>query len=96
MDLRFQHAFTAIISGSTGSGKSLWVDSLIISKELLIRNAPKQIIFYYMSWQKQFDRMPESTIFIKGQPRLDKFLTLTSKFKDKGGSLVILMMLLIK
>ena len=50
---RFQmvHPFACMVAGMTGSGKTVWVQSLLQQVQTVIDQAPDRIIWCYSQWQ---------------------------------------------
>ena len=70
---RFQlvHPFTCMVAGMTGSGKTVWVQSLLQQAQAVIDQAPERIIWCYSQWQNAYTQllMTIPTIeFVKGIP----------------------------
>ena len=49
MDLRFKHPFTCIISGPTGSGKSVFVFKMLDNLPDMITPIPQRVIYFTAS-----------------------------------------------
>ena len=58
MDSRPAHPFTCIVSGPTGSGKSVFTLKLIEHARKIISPSPDRILFCYREYQKMFDNYP--------------------------------------
>ncbi len=67
MDARLQHPFTCVISGPTGSGKSVWVKQLITHLGEKVTPVPKHVMWCYGEWQTLYETMPEVN-FVEGMP----------------------------
>ena len=70
---RFQlvHPFTCMVAGMTGSGKTVWVQSLLQQAQTVIDQQPERIIWCYSQWQPAYTQllMIIPTIeFVKGIP----------------------------
>ena len=50
---RFQlvHPFTCMVAGMTGSGKTVWVQSLLQQAQTVIDQPKERIIWCYSQWQ---------------------------------------------
>ena len=57
--LPFKHPFTAICCGSTQTGKTLFVLSLIDNIEAMVEPLPKSVVYYFMEYQPVFDEYPQ-------------------------------------
>lgn len=65
----FIHPFTCIISGPTQSGKSTFVEKVLINKSILINPEPEKIYFCYSLWQPIYDKLKSfvsNIVFFKG------------------------------
>lgn len=80
-DVRLRHPFSCVISGSSGSGKTFWVKSLLINRLELIHPKISSVYFYYTEYQKElFDMLVRDrhvTKFIEGAPSMDEIKLLT-------------------
>ena len=70
---RFQlvHPFTCMVAGMTGSGKTVWVQSLLQQSQTVIDQPPERIIWCYLQWQNAYTQllmMIPTTEFVKGIP----------------------------
>ena len=70
---RFQlvHPFTCMVAGMTGSGKTVWVQSLLQQAQTVIDQPPERIIWCYSQWQNactQLLIMIPTIEFVKGIP----------------------------
>ena len=56
--LMMSHPFTAIVSGPTSSGKTVWVQRLLSDYKNQIKNIPKNIkcVWCYGQWQKTYSK----------------------------------------
>ena len=50
MDMRWKHPFTCLVSGPTGSGKTMWVREFLKYKAVMMDIVPEEVIWYYGSW----------------------------------------------
>ena len=68
-NMTFKHPFSMVVSGPSGSGKSVWTKKLLLSS--LIQPSPERIIWCYRQWQPHYDnirkRIPR-TEFVNGIP----------------------------
>lgn len=65
---QLRHPFTAVVSGSTGSGKTSFVFRLIDHSKRLMSVAPVKIVYFYGAWQPTFDRYRDTVEFRRGLP----------------------------
>ena len=52
-----QHPFTCMVTGSTGSGKTKWIEQLLMDAQQMIAPPPDRIIWCYGQWQPIYDRL---------------------------------------
>ena len=68
-NMTFKHPFSMVVSGPSGSGKSVWTKKLLLSS--LIQPSPERIIWCYGQWQPLYDnirkRIPRIE-FVNGIP----------------------------
>src|SRR5206468_7022187 len=64
--------FTCVISGPTGSGKSVFTQRLLKQAKTIISPSPERIFYCYGVYQKIFSKM-EGIEFIEGLPSLNEF-----------------------
>ena len=70
---RFQlvHPFTCMVAGMTGSGKTVWVQSLLQKTETVIDQPLERLILCYSQWQPAYTQllmMKPTMEFVKGIP----------------------------
>ena len=68
---RFEHPFTSMIAGMTGSGKTAWVRSLLQHASDTIYPPPERIVWCYSQWQPAYTQMlvaMPNIEFVKGIP----------------------------
>ena len=53
--MTFKHPFSMVVSGPSGSGKSVWTKILLLSS--LIQPSPERIIWCYGQWQPLYDNI---------------------------------------
>lgn len=68
MDVTWQHPFTCIVAGPTGSGKSTFVDKLILNASEMIFPLFSKIYWCYGAWQDGYDKWRGKVHFIEGLP----------------------------
>ena len=62
-----KHPFTMVISGPTGSGKTMWVRQLINASKTASYPPPKKIYYFYGEYQAIFSQL-NGVNFIQGLP----------------------------
>ena len=64
-DTKFQHPFTMLISGTSGSGKSVFTKKLVAE-----RVSPKleKVFWFYGEWQPTYADAPANVTFVPGMP----------------------------
>ena len=68
---RFEHPFTCMIAGMTGSGKTAWARSLLQKASEAICLPPERIIWCYSQWQSAYTEILVAMLhieFVKGIP----------------------------
>ena len=66
-----QHPFTLMTIGPTFSGKSCWMNRLLIHAKTMINPPSERIIWCYKRWQPLFSEMQitiENILFLQGLP----------------------------
>ena len=66
VDARLRSPFTMLVSGPTGSGKTVKVMELIDNADTISNPPPSQIIYCYDNWQPIFDNFARFVTFHKG------------------------------
>ena len=71
-NLILQHPFTMLVAGPTGSGKTMWVKTLLENVQTMISPTPQRIIWCYGQWQPMYDAMLQTVHpqieFVEGLP----------------------------
>src|SRR6267154_943105 len=68
----WQPPFTSVISGPTGSSKSVFVKRLLSHAMTVIEPTPERILYCYGAYQQMFAEM-QGVEFNEGLPSLDEF-----------------------
>ena len=66
-----KHPFTCMVAGMTGSGKSVWVKSLLQQAQKAMRFPPERIVWCYSQWKLAYSELLMTLPgieFIKGIP----------------------------
>lgn len=58
MDTRWGHPFTCLVSGPTGSGKSVFVKRVVEHAQTLIHPPPDRVVWCYGEWQPLYTTLP--------------------------------------
>ena len=82
MDSSLAHPFTCIVSGPTGSGKSLFTLRLIENAREVISPPPERILYCYGEYQQIFDNYPG----VEFHDRLPE----VSSFDGRKGTLLVM------
>lgn len=74
----FKTPFTGLISGMTQSGKSTWIAKFLRNANTLMSEAPEEIYYFYVHWQREFDDLAQNhgVKFVRGSP---DFTTLSAE-----------------
>lgn len=62
-NIKFLHPFTSILSGPTGSGKTLFVRNLLFNIDI-IHPKPERVFYCYSEWQPLYDGKKLSLRFL--------------------------------
>ena len=94
-NLRFVSGSTHLIVGPSGSGKTYRTCDILRTKNQLLERGDriKNVVFCYAAWQSIYDRLLKDgvvTKFVKKNPTSDEFVKLVEKYRDKGGSIVVI------
>ena len=74
MDPRWKHPFTAVISGPTSCGKSVFVKRFIQHLSEMVVPMPDEVIYCYSEYQPSFDSLKDQGVkFIEGLPDVDEW-----------------------
>jgi hypothetical protein len=91
-DMRFVHGSTHLLSGPSGSGKSVRLCKILANKNTMIVGGEriKNVVLAYVVWQPIYTMMKEQGIvthFVQKKPSCEDFIALVEKYKDDGGSI---------
>lgn len=74
VSLQFQHPFTAVCAGPTGSGKTELIKSIVLHSSYLINPPPEEIHWYYSESQPALFRVLSHLVkFKEGKPDLTEY-----------------------
>ena len=76
MNFKFEHPFTCLVSGPTGSGKTWLISKILQNSLFMINPIPKRIVYCYTRFQPKFDELKAkipSIEFNEGLPDIDNF-----------------------
>ncbi len=69
---KFQHPFTMLVAGNSGSGKTFFTKELLHDR---VEPEIKTVCWFYSEWQSAYSTMPSNVRLIPGMPEsLDKYL----------------------
>lgn len=71
--MKWQHPFSAIIAGPSGSGKSFFVKRFLKHRGKMVDTNFNRIIFYYSEWQNTYLEMGDNVDFYEGVPQVSDF-----------------------
>ena len=74
MDTRFQHPYTAVLAGPTGSVKTEFIKDFLKNINHLVTPIPTMVLFCYAEWQPAYDEMKTYGLnlkFVEGISDLD-------------------------
>lgn len=92
-DVRFKHPFTALLCGTSKSGKTTWIRQCLRNAQDMFVSPPAYTLFYYAAWQEVYDHMTNENLVQEWKnecPNTEYIEELGGKYKDKGGLLVII------
>lgn len=89
-DVTLRHPFSCVISGGSGSGKTVWVNKLLLNRQQIFTPRVNIVYYYYTEYQNDlFENMLKSNCvqkFIQGMPTTDDIKLLT---EDKDHNVLI-------
>jgi len=69
MDTRWKHPFTSVLSGATGSGKTVFVKNFLKHLDHMCDTVFERIILYYGAWQSGYKELGANIEFREGLPQ---------------------------
>ena len=86
----FQHPFTMLIAGPTGSGKTFFVSRLIKYRSRMIYPPIERIIWCYSKWQRHYETLKNDVNqWVKGLD-FEKYLKINPQTKKPYNTLVVI------
>ena len=73
MDPRWQHPFTCLVAGPTGSGKTELVKRFVNHLQVMTSPIPTKIIWSYGEWQSIYRLLPDNVKLVQGLPDLSGY-----------------------
>ena len=70
MDPTWKHAFTCVVAGPTGCGKTEWVKRFIKHLPEMVTPLPTKILWSYAEWQPAYQSLQDKIQFVQGLPEL--------------------------
>ena len=86
---RFEHPFTSMIAGMTGSGKTAWVRSLLQQASETICPPPERIVWCYSQWQPAYTQMLVAMPHNEFVKRIPTVLEQDSYFDVKKRNMIV-------
>ena len=86
-DLRLKTPFNCIISGSSGSGKTVLMYRILRNRNQLFTQPPAKVFYFYSEMQEIYSNMEMEGVvdkFIQGLPSSEKLKELVSPYKKFG------------
>jgi GTPase SAR1 family protein len=92
---KLRHPSTWLLAGPSNCGKTTFTMNLLRQAHELFEDprCKQNIIFYYSIWQSGFDSFDRESIvrsWVGKMPTVEDFKERTLPYKDKGGSIVVL------
>lgn len=92
-DISLKHPSTWIVSGATGSGKSVFTRNILENKKRLFTPSyPKYGVLFYRTWQPIYDEMKEKELihyFYEGVPNEIEIKKIFESYSKDGGCFAI-------
>ena len=73
MDPRWQHPFTCLVAGPTGSGKTRWVMNFINNISEMMQPSASRIIYSYGEWQPSYKTLPTGVELQDGMSNIAEY-----------------------
>ena len=70
MDPTWKQAFTCVVAGPTGCGKTEWVKRFIKHLPEMVTPLPTKILWSYAEWQPAYQSLQDKIQFVQGLPKL--------------------------
>jgi hypothetical protein len=91
IDISFKNASNHLITGATGTGKTVIVYKLLKYKNILFKNPPYKVIYYYSLWQPIFTKLQNENLvddFFIDIPKKDSLCEILKTY-NAGHTLII-------
>ncbi len=91
-DMRLAENFTCIVAAPSGAGKTVLVLKILAARDELFKQDVNIVIFFYKQWQNIYAAALNAghvDIFIQGMPTPELIEEHCDKFKNSGGSVVV-------
>jgi hypothetical protein len=92
-DVRFKFPSTALLCGSSKSGKTTFVYRCLQNVSEMFVSPPAYTIFYYSAWQDVYDQMSRENLVQEWRnecPQKEYIEELGERYKNKGGVLCLI------
>ncbi len=94
-NLRFIRGATHLVVGPSACGKTYRTCEILKNKNNMIQNGEniKNIVLCYAAWQPIYEELDKKGIitkFVQKKPTSSEFVQLVEKYKDNGGSIVVI------
>ncbi len=95
IDARLKNNFNMIVSGPTGTGKSSFINNLLLHKKYMMTMPPDKVILFYRIMQPIYTEMKDAGLVhelidtIENFPSLSEIEDMVKTHKDDNGTLLI-------
>src|SRR6266404_8172091 len=95
IDARLKNNFNMIVSGPTGTGKSSFINNLLLHKKYMMTMPPDKVILFYRIMQPIYTEMKDAGLVhelidtIENFPSLNEIEDMVKTHKDDKGTLLI-------
>jgi hypothetical protein len=71
--MQFQHPFSAVVAGPSGSGKSILIKNILLNVKEMVSPIPHRLYWYYAERQPELENTLPGVEFIEGLPNDEDF-----------------------